>query len=78
MDVMTRAIIICCSTSSANVPLPVSLVETSEVSEQFKCEILSHFRNDAVERICQNDSSIVLVAERLMMIKIGMQGTCAH
>ena len=55
----------CRSTSSTNVPLPVALVETSAVSEDFKCQILSHFRNYAVGRICQNDHTTLLVVEKL-------------
>ena len=55
----------CRSTSSTNVPLPVALVETSAVSEEFKCQILSHSCNDAVGRICQNDHAILLVVEKL-------------
>ena len=55
----------CRSTSAINFPLPVSLVETSAVSEEFKCTILRLFRNDAVGRICQNDHAILLVGEKL-------------
>ena len=45
--------------------MPVSLVHTTAVSDEFKVDILDHSVNDDVGRLCQTDSTILLIGHSL-------------
>jgi len=53
------------SLPAQNVPVTLLMPATTDVSEHFRTEVLSKFRDDDIGQICQTDPTIITVGSRL-------------